>query len=266
MKTQAKAILVDITRCIGCHSCERACKQVHNLPEESEPVLSGTALTVVQESQGRFVRRLCMHCQDPACASACPVGALQKTSLGPVIYAADRCIGCRYCMLACPFQVPRYEWDHLAPYVKKCNMCAERIARGETPVCVEACPVGATQFGDRAEILAEARRRIDENSTYVPRIYGAEEVGGTSVFFLSDVPFEKLGFVTPPSEQPMPILTSTALSDIPTVVVAGTALLAALYWITQRRQEVALAEAQESQPLARSQELVSGWQKKGVKS
>jgi formate dehydrogenase iron-sulfur subunit len=243
--TSSKAILIDITRCIGCHACDAACKQLHNFPPDPEPALSDTALTVVQEREGKFVRRLCMHCQDPACASVCPVGALEKTAAGPVVYQADRCIGCRYCMLACPFQVPAYQWDRVAPFVVKCDMCAQRVARGEQPACTEACPVGAAVFGSRAEMLAEAQKRIRENPAYVPRIYGAEEVGGTSVLFLSDVPFEKLGFVTPPMQQPMPTLTATALGEVPTVVLVGGALLSALYWITQRRHEVALAEAEE---------------------
>ena len=111
MKT--KAILVDITKCIGCRNCEQACKEAHGLPLKSEAVLSATALTVVEPRGEKFVRRMCMHCQEPACASACPVGALKKTAAGPVVYDAGKCIGCRYCMLACPFQVPRYEWKDL---------------------------------------------------------------------------------------------------------------------------------------------------------
>ena len=248
MRTNSKALLVDIPRCIGCRTCERTCKQTHNLPEEVEPELSATALTVVQERRDRFVRKLCLHCQDPACASACPVGALEKTVAGPVVYKADRCIGCRYCMLACPFSVPRYEWTKLAPYVKKCDLCAERVAAGGLPACVEACPVGAVVFGDRDEMLAEARRRIRENPAYIQRVYGEVEVGGTSVLFLSDVPFEQLGFVALPGQQPMPVLTASALQDVPTVVTMGCAILAALYWITQRREEVARAEAEEENP------------------
>jgi len=244
---EPKAMLIDITRCVGCHACEAACKQIHGFPEEPEPVLSATALTVVQEREDKFVRRLCMHCQDPACVSVCPVGALQKTAAGPVVYESDRCIGCRYCMLACPFQVPTYEWNRVVPFVKKCDLCAERIATGGQPACVEACPVGAALFGTRVEMLAEAHKRITENASYVPRVYGSEEVGGTSVFFLSDVPFEKLGFVNPPIQQPMPTLTAGALGDVPTIVLVGGALLSALYWITQRRREVALAEAEENQ-------------------
>lgn len=186
-----------------------------------------------------------MHCQDPACASACPVGALKKTASGPVVYEAGKCIGCRYCMLACPFQAPRYEWTKLAPYVKKCDMCADAVQKGGQPACVQACPIGASQFGDRDELLAEAQRRILGNSSYVQHIYGSEEVGGTSVFFLSDVPFDKLGFATTPTRQPMPTLTANALGDVPTVVLVGSSLLAGLYWITERRKQVALAESKE---------------------
>ena len=240
-----KAILVDITKCIGCRSCEQACKQIHGFPMDSEAKLSPTALTVVEECGDRFVRRMCMHCQEPACASACLVGALKKTDAGPVTYDGAKCIGCRYCLVACPFSVPRYEWTKLVPYVKKCDMCAARQAKGQPPACVEACPVQASIAGDRDEILEEALRRIlSSDSKYVKHIYGSEEAGGTSVFFISDVPFEKLGFVAAP-KQAMPVLTASALGDGPTVILVGGALLSGLYWITQRRALVALAEAHE---------------------
>jgi len=239
-----RGILVDITKCIGCRSCEQGCKQIHGFPTDTELKLSTTALTIVEEHGDRFVRRMCMHCQDPACASACLVGALKKSGAGPVTYDAGKCIGCRYCLVACPFSVPRYEWTKLVPYVKKCDMCAERQAKGQLPACVEACPVQASISGTREEILAEAQLRILNDSKYVKRIYGSEEAGGTSVFFISDVPFEKLGFAAPP-KQPLPLLTASALGDGPTVILVGGALLSGLYWITQRRALVALAEARE---------------------
>lgn len=238
---KTKAILVDITKCIGCRSCEQACKQIHGFPMQSESKLSPTALTVVEDHGDRFVRRMCMSCQDPACASACLVGALKKTELGPVTYDSSKCIGCRYCIVACPFNVPRYEWNKLVPFVKKCDMCYGRQINGQVPACVEACPVQASIAGWRDEILEEAQRRILTDSKYVKRIYGSEEAGGTSVFFISDVPFEKLGFI-PVAAQPMPILTANALGDVPTVVLIGGSLLASLYWITNRRKEVALSE------------------------
>ncbi len=239
-----KAMLVDITKCIGCGACEETCKQMHGFPTEAEPVLSATALTVIEAREDKFVRRLCMHCQDPACASACPVGALKKSSLGPVTYESGKCMGCRYCMIACPFTVPRYEWTKLAPLVKKCDMCAARVTKGGIPGCVEACPTGASTFGDRSAMLEEAQRRILADSKYVRHIYGATEVGGTSVFFLSDVPFEKLGFKAAPT-QPLPVLSANALGDVPNVVLIGGTMLSGLYWITQRRRAVAAAEAAE---------------------
>jgi formate dehydrogenase iron-sulfur subunit len=241
---RTRAILVDITKCIGCRSCEQACKELHGFPRETEAKLSTTALTVIEEREDRFVRRMCMNCQDPACASACLVGALKKTSLGPVTYDASKCIGCRYCLVACPFNVPRYQWSKLVPFVTKCDMCYERQAKGNPPACVEACPVQASVVGWRDEILEEAQRRLLNDSKYVKHIYGSEEADGTSVFFISDVPFEKLGFTAAP-KQPLPVLTANALGDVPTVVLVGGAMLSGLYWITQRRAQVALAEAQE---------------------
>ncbi len=242
---RTRAILVDITKCIGCRSCEQACKELHGFPKETEAKLSTTAFTVIEEHGDKYVRRMCMHCQDPACASACLVGALKKTAAGPVTYDGAKCIGCRYCLVACPFSVPRYEWTKLVPYVKKCDMCAARQAQGQPPVCVEACPTGASIVGWRDEILEEAQRRVLNDAKYVKHIYGSEEAGGTSVFFISDVPFEKLGFPAPP-QQAMPALSAAALGDVPTVVLVGGSLLAGLYWITERRQEVARTEAGEN--------------------
>jgi formate dehydrogenase iron-sulfur subunit len=240
-----KALLIDITKCIGCQSCASACKEAHGLPSDLEPQLSATALTVVTDHDGKFVRRMCMHCEEPACASACLVGAIKKTALGPVVYDKSKCVGCRYCMMACPHSVPRYEWSKLAPYMKKCDMCAERVANGQQTACAEACPVQATIFGDRDAILHEARKRVIEDNKYVSRIYGEREFGGTSVFFLSDVEFEKLGFVTPLSNDPLPDVSRAALDEAPMVVLVGGTMLAGLYWITNRRREVLLAEAQK---------------------
>ena len=244
METRSNALLIDITKCVGCLACEQACKELHGFPKEHEASLSETALTVVSERGGKFVRRQCMHCLSPACASACPVGALIKTPEGAVRYAGAKCIGCRYCMIACPFDVPKYEWSKLAPYVTKCDLCAERQLAGKPTACAEACPTGATVFGERDALLAEAHKRIADNPAYVRKIYGETEVGGTSVFYLSDVPFEDLGFVTAPSNQPMPSLSAAALGEVPTVVLVGGSLLSGLYWFTQRKREVALAEHQ----------------------
>lgn len=241
-----KAMLIDIKRCIGCGSCASACKQLHGFNPDPEPTLSDTAFTVIETRSDKFVRKICMHCSDPACASACPVGAIKKTALGPVVYDADKCIGCRYCMLACPYQVPRYQWTKLAPFVKKCDLCSERVKAGNQPACTEACPVQASVFGDRDTLIHDAWERIRNDSSYVPQIYGLQEAGGGSVLFVSDVEFEKLGFKPlPTGSQPVPTLTASALGDSPKVVIMGGSILAALYWITQRRHDVAVAEASD---------------------
>jgi formate dehydrogenase iron-sulfur subunit len=184
-----------------------------------------------------------MHCDVPSCASACPVGAFQKTAAGPVVYDRDKCMGCRYCMLACPFNVPKYEWGKTLPRVRKCDMCADRVAQGLATACASVCPTGATKFGTREELLAEARARIAADpKKYYNYIYGAQEVGGTSVLVISDVRPEELGFRTDLVHEPPAMLTWRVLSKIPNVVAVGSVLLGGIYWVTRRSEEVARAE------------------------
>lgn len=231
-----KALLIDTTFCIGCGACALACKEKNRLPGEVEQDLSARTLTIVREEHGVHVRRLCMHCETPTCASVCPVGAFRKTAMGPVVYEKERCIGCRYCMLACPFQVPRYEWDSLFPRVMKCDMCADRVKEGRPTACAEACPTGATLFGERDELIREAKRRIQASSErYIPHIYGLEEAGGTSVLFLSSLPFEQLGFRRDLGKEPLPTLTWEVLSKIPNTILLGGVFLFGIWWITNRR-------------------------------
>jgi formate dehydrogenase iron-sulfur subunit len=246
MDDTSRALLVDIKRCIGCRACVAACKKAHALPgDDSATALSATALTaMVDVSQDIHVRKLCMHCAAPSCASVCPVGALEKTKAGPVTYDARICLGCRYCMVACPWSVPRYEWNAAVPAVRKCDLCVDRLAQGQVPACVEACPAEATVTGTREELLAEAHKRIAEDPTgYVHHVYGESEAGGTSVLFLSPVPFESLGFRAGLPDSPMPSLTWQALEKVPGVVTIGGSALFAIWWITHRREEVALAAA-----------------------
>lgn len=244
--TKPKALLIDITKCIGCQACVYACKEANNLPEpdKEEEELSPSAYTVVKEKGDVYYRRLCMHCNDPTCASVCPVKAFEKTPNGPVIYHSKKCIGCRYCIQACPFGVPTYEWKSTKPLVRKCTMCAERQKEGKIPACAEACPTGATIFGDRDELIKEARKRIRENpETYVNHIYGEKEAGGTSVLILSNVEFEKLGFPTNLTEEPLSDLTWKIMSKIPNYVVVSGVFLYGIYWIINRRME--LTESRE---------------------
>jgi formate dehydrogenase iron-sulfur subunit len=246
----SKAILYDATQCIGCKQCESACAQQNELPYDdkvaAESVQSEHKFTVVLANNDKFMRRLCMHCDEPACASACPVGALHKTKEGPVVYDVYKCIGCRYCMVACAFSQPKYEWGALNPRVRKCIMCPDRVQQGRNTACAEACPTGATKFGDRDALIAEAKDRLRQNpDNYIPHIYGLSEVGGTSVLMLSSVPFESYGL--PNSEKlgdtAMPDYTFRILSKIPDFVPLWALVLGGIYWVTHRREAVALAEA-----------------------
>jgi formate dehydrogenase iron-sulfur subunit len=246
--SQSKGLLIDITKCVGCRECERACAETNHLPQESATDLSATHLTYVKSYNDEtvFVRRLCMHCNEPTCVSACLVGAFTKTETGAVLYDESKCIGCRYCMQACPFEVPRYEWGSLAPKIQKCRMCYERIAGGGQTACAEACMFGATVFGNRDDLVREARARIDGNPHgYVDYVYGLSEAGGTSVLFLSAIPFEKLGFPMNIPKEPIPDLSWRVLSQVPKYAVAAGVLLFGINWITARRTDVARFEAEE---------------------
>jgi formate dehydrogenase iron-sulfur subunit len=218
--------LVELSLCIGCRKCEAACNESNKLPEPKESfddqaILDtfrrpdSEKLTVINkhEVEGHgpiYSKAQCMHCLDPACVSACIVGALLKDPMGPVAYDADKCIGCRYCMIACPFQIPAYEYHEvLTPEVVKCNFCADKLGEGETPACVSICPEEAITFGKRSDLLEIAKDRISSepkpNRKHTPlinHIYGANEVGGTSWMYLSPVPFEKLGFLELPDKAP----------------------------------------------------------------
>ncbi len=223
--------------------------QAHGLKGDIESIkeLSASALTVLDERGDLYVRKLCMHCLEPTCVSVCPVGALQKTADGPVVYESSKCIGCRYCMQACPFDVPRYEWNKPVPRVAKCDFCATRQAQGLMPACAEACPAEATVYGTREELLAEAHRRIEEDpDAYYPHVFGEHEVGGTSVLMLSPVPFAQIGLPGGLPLDPLPTRTWEALSHVPDVVSIGGALLLAIWWITKRREEVARVEGGKS--------------------
>jgi len=248
----SKAILYDATLCIDCKLCEKACADRNHLPYDdkvaAESRLSAHKLTAVEAKGDKFMRRLCMNCDDPTCASVCPVAALRKTPEGPVTYDASRCIGCRYCMMACPFNVPKYEWGMLLPRVRKCDMCADRVKAGKQTACAEACPTGATQFGERDALIVEAKDRIAKKpGQYVDHIYGLNEVGGTSVLLLSSVPFAEFGYRSDILKQPLPLLTYRVLSKIPDLVALGGVFLGGIWWITHRREEVAAAEGQEEE-------------------
>jgi formate dehydrogenase iron-sulfur subunit len=242
-----KGILFDVTECVGCGACYDACKEENKLPKTTDDFLkdhlSNNTYTVVEEYGDYYSRKLCMHCIHPTCVSVCPVGAFEKTELGPVLYDADKCIGCRYCMQACPHQVPRYEWNSLEPKVKKCVMCHERIKNGEETACAEACPTGATMFGDIDDLIAEAKKRLAEDpDKYYQHIYGLEEAGGSNVIMISPVPMEQLGFTGNLPKVPLETYTMAALDKIPAVVGTAGVFLTGMYWLTKRKNQIAKEE------------------------
>jgi len=246
------AILIDITRCIGCEECVLACKEENDLgPDRLRPGqqavdgLSATRFsTILRYPDDHFVRQQCRHCLEPACVSACLVGAMQKTPEGPVVYDSDLCMGCRYCLVACPYGIPRYEWDAAAPLVKKCTLCNHRIEEGREPACVEACPEEALLFGEREELLTEARRRIAENpGTYVDHIYGEHEVGGTSVLYVADISLGFLGWSGNLGDGDLPHLTHAALKKVPWTVLGMGGLMGGIYWVINRRMRLAARAA-----------------------
>lgn len=237
-------LLFDANRCVACGACASACKEQNKLPKEVEAEPTAYTWTTVRTVEGVNVRHLCMHCLVPTCASVCPVGALVKTPEGPVTYDAGKCMGCRYCMMACPFDVPKYQWDRAIPIVGKCVMCAERVKQGQPTACSEACAYGATVFGSRRDLVQEARKRMAEApGTYVDRIYGLTEAGGTAVMMISPVPFSKIGLKTGLPDDPPAMKTWQVLSNIPDFVAVWGLFLYGVHWITSRRETVSQAEA-----------------------
>ena len=235
----AVGFLYDSTVCTGCKACVSACKQYNEMPPsystETDQLWDnpldtdaktyniiklykeGTGAVKDREKDGHaYIKRQCMHCVDPACVSACPVSALEKRPTdGVVTYNKSACIGCRYCQLACPYNIPKFEFSKTFPQIRKCQLCSHRLEKGEIPACAEFCPTGATVFGKVDDLLVEAKRRLAfEPGTsqvypverlggkvttertvtpYLPQVYGEKEGGGSQVLYLAGVPFDKLG-------------------------------------------------------------------------
>jgi Fe-S-cluster-containing dehydrogenase component len=255
--SEPMAVLVDTTMCAGCRACEVACAEANGLPEPPDEVdfseernMSPTQWSVINRydtDEGKvFVKRQCMHCLRPACASACLTKAMQKTPEGPVVWREDKCMGCRFCMISCPFDVPKFEFDSANPRILKCGMCWERLEEGEVPACVKSCPFKAITFGPRSEMIEEARRRIYEKpDRYVHHIYGEHEVGGTSWLYLASVPFEQLGFRMDLGTTPYPDLTRGFLYAVPFVLTVVPPFLLALSRASKNGDSVEPAEPEE---------------------
>ena len=240
-----KAILTDITKCIGCLECVSACKTTYNLEmdkpkswQKNDGLSAKNWTSILQKPDKHYIRKQCRHCLEPACVSACPVAALQTTSSGAVIYDSGKCLGCRYCMMACPYGIPRYDWDETVPYVRKCILCYPRLKEGKQPACTEACPVNATIFGERDELIAEARRRIkNDPGKYIDHIWGEHEVGGTSVLYISDIDLGFLSYGTQTGTKSLPSTTATAMNSVPFAFVGMGAVMLGLNWVIKRRME-----------------------------
>jgi formate dehydrogenase iron-sulfur subunit len=254
------AMLFDAHLCTGCRGCQVACKQWNDLEAtetsntgsyQNPPRLSSKTWLVMRfnevEDGGKvkfvFGRYACMHCEHPACVSACPLEALHKTEDGPVLYRADRCFGCRYCMLACPFEIPTFEWDQgmfNGPWIRKCTFCNDRLEAGREPACAQTCPTGALKYGQRDELIAYAEERIQKYpDTYIPHVYGKTEAGGTSLLYISHVPFEALGLPTKLGDKPISERAEDAMFATPIAAAGLIAGLTGFYWVVKRRQKMA---------------------------
>lgn len=252
-------ILVDTDVCVGCRHCEWACRTAHNLPTPELEKYSDTsvfkdyrrpdagALTVVNEFENEnnpllpiHVKTQCMHCERPACVSACIVGAFSKLEDGSVVWDTDKCIGCRYCMVACQFQIPTYDYDRaIDPQIRKCDLCHDRRKEGKLPACVEICPNEALLFGKRSEVLTVAKNRLKRKpDVYVNHIYGEQEIGGTSWMYIASKNFDKLKMPAL-SNSPAPGISESIQHGIFAYFVPPVtlyAVLGSIMWITRKRK------------------------------
>jgi Fe-S-cluster-containing dehydrogenase component len=275
---EAVGILYDATVCVGCKACMAACKEYNDLPpERSTPnglwddprdlsaktynivkvYKNGTGAVKDRPRDGySYVRRFCMHCVDPSCVSACPVGALHKDpQTGVVQYNKDACIGCRYCEIACPYDIPKFEWDTPFPRIQKCQLCSHRIAQGGYAACCEFCPNGASIFGNVLDLLKEAERRlalkpgetaayplsrVDSKEVryrvvtpYQSHIFGQSDGGGTQVIMLAGVPFDRLGLPVLGDRSPAS-RSETLMHTLYKGMIGPYAVLGALFYVVYR--------------------------------
>lgn len=247
-KVEFSGILYDSTRCVGCQTCESMCASTHGLPESTDELIAGnvrntsenrrTVINAFTTANGEvYNKKQCMHCNEPACAAACLTQAMHKTKEGAVIWRGDKCMGCRYCMVSCPFDVPKFEYHSSNPKIIKCDQCFDRQKEGQLPVCVENCPAEALVFGTRRELITEARKRIQENpGQYVDHIYGEHEAGGTGVLQISPVPFNELGLKTTLQNSSYPELSKGFLYSVPSVFVLWPAILLGIHEATKNNQ------------------------------
>lgn len=254
----AVGLLYDATKCIGCKTCVVACHEANGLlPDNRERPLydapmdlndrTKTIIKLFKDDDGRrsYFKAHCMHCVDPGCASACMLGAFKKREHGIVTWDPSRCIGCRYCEVACPFNVPKFEWDDPAPKIVKCELCNHLLAEGKIPACADVCPTAAVIFGRREELLADAKQRIAENpGRYQPTVYGEREGGGTQCLYLapSNVTFTELG-LPDLDDKPVPALARNVQHTVYKGFIAPAALYGILGLVMWRNRRKADGEA-----------------------
>lgn len=255
-------VLYDSTRCVGCRACTTRCKEVNGLPldvvktdgvaynaPEDLSASNKSILKLYKDGNTEaFVKRQCMHCADPACVSVCMAGALHKTQNGIVAYNKNVCVGCRYCQIACAFDVPKFTWNEPLPLIVKCEMCRHRP---EGPACCEVCPRGAMISGTMGGITEEAHRRInDAPDRYDPKVYGEHDGGGLHALYLTgkSVSFENLGLPDLP-DHPIPETSETVQHTLYKGFVAPAALFGlftfAQYFNERRRQEAEKAKQED---------------------
>jgi Fe-S-cluster-containing dehydrogenase component len=240
-------VLYDSTRCVGCQTCENSCAEIHGLPAPTDAPAAGvvgetsensrTVINAFKTTKGEvFSKKQCMHCNEPACAAACLTQAMYKTKEGPVIWRANKCMGCRYCMVSCPFDVPKFEYFSPNPKINKCDLCYERVMKGEKPGCAADCPAEAITFGTRRELIREARKRInDQPDVYADFIYGEHEAGGTGELYIAQVPPVELGFKTKLQNSSYPALSKGFLYSVPSVFVLLPVLLLGIHESAKKR-------------------------------
>jgi formate dehydrogenase iron-sulfur subunit len=251
-------LLHDTTLCVGCRSCEKACNEVNDLPAPEVPYedkrvfekirgVSDKAFTVVnrykdatEDSPAIFRKHQCMHCNEPSCAAVCFVNAFTKTPEGPVVYDPSVCVGCRYCMMACPYYATGYEYEEaFTPRVRRCTMCYPRIKEGKNPGCADGCPTGAITFGKREDLIKVARERFAKfPERYIDHIFGEHEFGGTSWLVLAGAPFGELGLFDNASPTPPSVHSAGFLSVVPLIVAIYPGLLAGFYAFSKRKDKI----------------------------
>ena len=263
--SNSMGVLHDVSRCIGCRKCEAACNEVNSLLPPDRPFDDLTVLSQKRRPHANtytivnkfdiagsqlpaFVKKQCNHCKEPACVSACFVKALKKSETGAVVYDASLCVGCRYCMIACPFDIPAYEYDNpFTPEVTKCTLCQPRIEKGQLPACVEICPKEALTFGNHEELIQIARQRIRSHpDRYVDHIYGEHEMGGCNWLYISNVPFADLDMREDLGITPAPAMTSGSLAAIPVVVSLWVVFITGIHAISKRKEQMAVQDKQSA--------------------